>query len=277
MRKKVGPSLYFASDKVIFDSLTHRQVKTDLIRDLLFERGIITSSKTPKEDLAIYFSRIPADYFDFKSIGGKLGRVSRRERITFAEVTGELAPDQIIRAFQAVKGTLEAKGHTVQIESKNDRVVAVISYEHIDYTEVEFRQVQQRDAVIEFVRDGKTSPYFVRNTQNAFADAAVEEVFSALATTTGSKLNRKYISLEGIVDFKARTRFFESLMRGIDKHEFVTVTEAYCYKPRTISIEDESDDDDRKDLEEQPYVERVGLRGKGVNRSFVIDVNRPGI
>lgn len=42
MRKKVGPSLYFASDKVIFDSLTHRQVKTDLIRDLLFERGIIT-------------------------------------------------------------------------------------------------------------------------------------------------------------------------------------------------------------------------------------------
>ena len=80
----------------------------------------------------------------------------------------------------------------------------------------------------------------------------------------------KYISLEGIVDFKGRTRFFESLMRAMISAEFVTVTEAYCCKPRTISIEDESADDDRKDLESS-RMWRGGLCvGRG-GSSFVID------
>lgn len=270
MKKRVGASLYFASDKVIFDALNHRQVKTDLVRDLLYERGIVASAKTPKDDLAHYFSRIPADFFDHKSIGEKLGRISKRERITFAEIDDPITSDQIRGALSHIKAELEVRGNPVRIDFKDNRFSVNISYEHIDYTEVEFRQVQPRDAVIEFVSTGDGDKFFVRSTQNSFTDVVVEEIFAALGNLAGKKIEKSEISLEGHADHKLRTKFFETLMHGIDGHEFVTVTEAYCYKPRTSEIGNDSDDSETE-LEDQPYVERVGLKGKGVNRSFVID------
>lgn len=270
MKKKVGPSLYFAGDKVIFDSLNHKQVKTDLIRELLFDRGIIVSSKTPKEDLALYFSRLTADYFDHKSIGEKLGRISKRERITFAEIADPLTGEQIIDALNHLKSVVAPKGCPVNIQVKDGRYIAEISYEHVDYTEVEFRQVQPRDAIIEFSKDANGA-YVVRSTQNAFTDAAVDHVFKSLAASLGKAPQRTHISLEGQADPKKRIKFFDTLVHGIADHEFVTVTEAYCFKPKHKGSikDDDDDDDDKSDVEKHPYVERVNLKGGGVTRSFV--------
>lgn len=272
--KKVGPSLYFASDKVIFDALNHRQVKTDVLRDLLFERGVIVSKDTPKFDLAHYFSRLTADYFDQKNIGIKLGRIAKRERITFAEVQVDLEGPQILAALNAVKEALQENGNIVDVEVKPDgRLLARISYEHVDYTEVEFRQVQPRDAVIEFVPDGEKR-YFVRSTKNNFTDIAVAEVFGQIKGVTGHDASKTEVSLEGHADHLLRTKFFETLMHSMEGHDFVTVTEAYCYKPKVAAELKNTEDDEGaevKDLEKQPYVERVSLKGDGVTRSFVID------
>lgn len=273
-RKKVGPSLYFASDKVIFDALNHRAVKTDVLRDLLFERGVIVSPKTLKFDLAHYFSRLTTDYFDQRNIGLKLGRIARNERMTFSEVKEQLDADHVRNALLSVKASLEQQHCQVDLQqSENGRLQATVSYEYVDYTEVEFRQVQPRDLVVEFVPD-EHGGYVVRSTKNQFADSIVDEVFGELKKTYGKEIPRGAVSLEGTTDPALRTKFFESLMHGIPGHAFVTVTEAFCFKPKvaaSIKVEEEGEDEEEEDLEKQPYVERVSLKGSGVNKTFVID------
>lgn len=273
--KKFGPSLYFASDKVIFDALNHRQVKLDILRELLLERGIVVSTKTPKMELAHYFSRLASDFFDQKSIATKLGRVAKREKMTFAELSVPISSNDILAALNVVRVAFQEDDQRIEIEAKTDgRLIARIEYEHVDYTEVEFRQVQPRDAIIEFVPQELDNGYVVRSTKNSFTDGVVDEVFEAIHKQTGKEISRSSVSLQGLADHKLRTKFFEKLMKGIADHDFITVTEAFCYKPKNSEKNSDSDDGDDEvnvELESQPYVERVGLKGNGVNRSFVID------
>lgn len=273
MRRRFGPSLYFANDKVIFDALNHAQVTTATIRELLEERGTITSPRTPKYELAQYFSRLTADYFDHQNIAIKLGKVARRERITYAEIGEELTQQEVIDALQACKAELESQGNLVDISVSGSRILATLQYDHIDYTEVEFRQVQPRDGVIEFLRQS-SGKYVVRSTQNQEIDASVDVVIATINSTRDEKVKPQRISLQGFPDPKLRCKFFETLVQGIENHAFVTVTEAFCYKPKTSSaIADEADDDggSPKELEDQPNVVRVTLKGTGVTKSFVID------
>lgn len=270
MRHRFGPSLYFASDKVIFDSLNQHQVNIDLVRELLNERGIVVSADTPKEELAKYFSRLTADYFDHQSIAVKLGRVAKRERITASELTGEIKDSHILNALNGLKSQLEEAGDHVDISVQDGRITALISYEHVDYTRIDLRQVEPRDAIIEFTKE-PTGAYVVRSTQNVDIDPIVETVVSNLNEQVGGKLDRSRVNMESIATPALRTKFFESLIKGIEGYKFVTVTEAYCYKPKLSELEREDDvDEETEDLEQLPYVEKVSLRGEGVNRSFVI-------
>ena len=269
MKDRFGPSLYFATDKVIFDAINHAQVNTDLIRELLFERGIIASPKATKYELAQYFSRQTTDYFDHLNIGSKLGKVAKRERVTYAEISEPVDKQEILTALSSLKAALEAKGNRVTVSVDGERVQARIEYEHIDYTEVEFRQVQPRDAIVEFLKNAK-GQYVARSTQNSFTDMAVNQVFSAINSGRDTPVKQVRISLEGYADPAARTKFFDSLIHGIGQHTFVTVTEAYCYKPKVkVAIKD--DDEEGSELEDQPNVVRVTLKGTGVTKSFVID------
>ncbi|MDI4634038.1 hypothetical protein J7U46_13350 [Pelomonas sp. V22] len=266
MKKRFGPSLYFATDKVIFDAMNHSKVTVDQVRELLFERNIIVSSKTSKDELTQYFSRLTADYFDHKRIGDKLGKISKRERVTYTEITNGISKDEIINGLKAVKEKLEEQGSSVDIDVKGNNIIATIAYDHIDYTEVEFRQVQPRDAVIEFLPDG-SGGYIIRNTQNKFVDIAVDQTFAAINSEREEKIGSHRITLTGHTDPERRIKFFNSLINGIEDHQLITVTEAYCYKPQAGAI---SEDDEEKDLEEQSFVERISLKGKGVTKSFVI-------
>lgn len=269
MKKRFGPSLYFASDKVIFDALNHVQVKTEVIRELLLERGVLVSAKTEKYELAKYFSRLTTDFYDQRDIGGKLGRYAKKERVTYIEIEGKRTAPQVIEAINEAAAEL-AKDEIASLtySKSGDKIVAQLEYEDVDYTEVEFRQVQVRDAFIEL--SSTASGFVVRSTQNRFVENVMERIFLSLAAKQGPEWKPKRISLQGIADPKKRTQFFEFLTKNIEQHDLVTVTEAYCFKPKAgQKIDEESDDP--AELEDQPFVERVSLKGTGVDRSFVID------
>lgn len=268
MKTRFGPSIYFASDKVVFDALNQAKVTTELVRELFFDRGTIVSAKTPKYELAQYFSRLTADYFDHQEIAQKLGKVATRERVTSTDLEVSLQVPEIVEALSAVKAKLEAKENRVQLSVDGGRVTALIEYEYVDYTEVEFRQVQPRDAVIEFVPD-EAGNYVVRNTQNSFADDVVAEVVAALNAERDTAINPRKIILTGYPDPVKRTEFFTKLLASIDGYQAVTVTEAYCYKAKASAFGDDEDPD--RPLEESPHVERVTLKGSGVTKSFVYD------
>lgn len=273
MRKRFGPSLYFASDKVIFDAMNHSRVTTELIKELLFDRNIVVSSQTSKYELAQYFSRLVADYFDHKDISEKLGKIAQRERITYTEIKTKVTSTQIIDGLKFIKNHLEADGEAMAIDVQEGRILARIQYEYIDYTEVEFRQVQPKDATIEFkkLKDGK---YAVRSTQNKYIDTVLERIFGAIETEIKISVDKTKISLIGHPDPVTRSNFFTSLIGGLENHKVITVTEAYCYKPDVaasiIDEDDEEDDSKKPELEEQPYIEKVSLKGTGVTGSFLI-------
>jgi hypothetical protein len=270
MKRRFGPSLYFANDKVIFDSLNQYQVGADLVRELLSERGILVSADTPKDELAKYFSRLTADYYDHNAIAVKLGRVAKRERITSSELTGKFGNREILTALQITKEKLEEFGNKVTLAVEGGRISALIEYEHIDYTKSDLRQVEPRDAIIEFTQ-GNSGSYVLRSTQNKDIDPVVDEVVALLQKDAGNELTRSRVNMESIANPKIRTQFFEGLIKAIDGYTFITMTEAYCFKPKESSLGGEFDPDEGEELEKSPYVERVSLRGEGVNRSFVID------
>lgn len=270
MKVRFGPSLYFASDKVIFDSLVQHQVGMDLIRELFAERGILVSSHTPKDELAQYFSRLTADYYDHQNIASKLGRVARRDRVTASEIEGKVDDSHIREALENLREKLGHYGQTVEISVENGVTSALIHYEHIDYRRPELKQVEPRDALIEFSResDGKI---VLRSPQNNEIDPIVDSLITDLNQIAGGTLSQTRVNMESIADPTLRTRFFDTLIKGLDGYKFVTVTEAYCYKPRFTeeANDDAEEEDDNEELEKSPYVERVGLRGDGVNRSFL--------
>ncbi|MFM0565647.1 hypothetical protein [Paraburkholderia sediminicola] len=270
--KRFGPSLYFASDKVIFDSISQRAVNVDIVRELLEERGIFVSSKTSKDELAKYFSRLTADYFDHKIIAGKLGRIAKKERFTAFDIDNLIERDQIVDAVKEMKKELDVRGDALNFDTSDpSKIIVEIAYDHIDYTKAELRQVQPRDAVIEFIKDA-SGKYSVRNTHNNYTDSVVEKICKFIGEASGIPVSRTTVNLQSHPEATKRTAFFEELIKGVTGHDLVTVTEAFCYKPPKGKIQDDDeDDDDERELEDSPLVERVGLRGRAVTKSLVID------
>jgi hypothetical protein len=112
----------------------------------------------------------------------------------------------------------------------------------------------------------------VRSTQNNEIDIAVDQIFTALNAGREVGVKQQRISLEGVPDPVLRSKFFDTLIHGIAQHDFITVTEAYCYKPKGGAIAEEDENgEDAKSVEEIPNVIRVTLKGTGVTKSFVID------
>lgn len=269
--RRFGPSLYFASDKVIFDAINQRAVNIELLRELLQERGVFVSAKTSKEELAKYFSRLIVDYFDHKTIAGKLGRVAKKERFTAFDIDSEIDQEQIIDAVKEIKKGLDERGESLKIDvTESGGIVLEIEYEHIDYTKAELRQVQPRDAIVEFTK-GSSGRYSVRNTHNNYTDSVVNGICEALGAALGKPIERTTVNLQSHPEPSKRTAFFEALIKGIDGYELITVTEAFCFKPPKGKVFQEDEDDDDKELEDSPLVERVGLRGRAVTKSLLID------
>jgi hypothetical protein len=72
MKKRAyGPSLYYATDKNIFDALNQHKVDAATVAKLFHRRNIVVSKKTLREDLAQYFSRLTHDYCNFSITWGE--------------------------------------------------------------------------------------------------------------------------------------------------------------------------------------------------------------
>lgn len=169
MTKRIyGPSLYYASDKNIFDALNQHKVDIPTIMKLFERRNIVVSKKTPRDSLAAYFARQIHDYQDHKDIAARLGITTRRERITSMDVNGKVDKEHLTVAVQQLKEELEKTGEVVQIHNEGGKVSLTVQYSTMDYKVSEFAQRQERDGTIELIKTDEG--YTVRNTHNEFVD-----------------------------------------------------------------------------------------------------------
>ena len=74
---KKGASLYYASDKNIFDAINQSKVNNETLQTMFLRRNIVCSKHTEREGLAEFFSRLTHDYLDHQDLSNRLGVVSR--------------------------------------------------------------------------------------------------------------------------------------------------------------------------------------------------------
>lgn len=267
MKKRLhGPSLYYATDKNVFDALNQHKVDIPTVMKLFQRRNIIVGKKTPREDLAMYFARLTHDYNDHQDISARLGVAARQERITSMDVTGIDEIDQLKIGIDQLKQELEASGEVVQISRDGDNFIVAVQYSTVDYKRSEFTQVQVRDGTIEFVKsdDG----FIVRNTQNEYMNDVRETLLSKIEKLAPAPLTKVEVSLFDVPSPKLRSKFFHELASNLPGFKRRDVSGVFVYKAKP-----DSDDNSTDSEPEEPdtHVEKVFLRGNGVTRSEILN------
>lgn len=268
MKKKLhGPSLYYASDKNIYDALSQNKVDLQTISKLFHRRNTLVSNKSKREKLAERFSMLNHDYYDYRDIVDKLGVASRRERTSTTYVKGlsKDASDDISSAAHKLKEELEAGGDVVHINrsKEENKITLSIQYSTIDHSKSELSQVQVHDGVIELRSsdDGIT----INNTHNEYINSATEVLLGNIQKEADEVLEEEKVNLFGVTDPKLRSRFFYDLTSTLNGYTRLDVTDVYVFK---APIDRENEDDD---IDEDAFVERVFLQGKEVSRSSILN------
>lgn len=267
MKKRMhGPSLYYATDKNVFDALNQHKVDIPTVMKLFQRRNIIVGKKTQREDLAMYFARLPHDYYDHQDISARLGVAARQERITSMDVKGVDEIEQLKIGVDQLKQELEASGEVVQISRDGDSLTVSVQYSTVDYKRSEFSQVQVRDGTVEFIKadDG----FIVRNTQNEYMNDLRETLLGKIEKAASTPLTKIEVSLFDVPFPKLRSKFFHELASNLPGFKRRDVSDVYVYKAKPDS--DDGSDDGETD-EPDTHIERVLLRGKGVTRSELLN------
>ncbi|MHC9034251.1 hypothetical protein ACYTTR_00840 [Cobetia marina] len=266
IKKLFGPSIYYASDKNIFEALTQHKVDSKTVYKLFESRNIIVSRNSDRDDLAAYFARLNHDYFDHKDISEKLGVAPRRERVTSMDIVGEIPFETVQKAIDSFKRDMREVGDVVQNSRDGENIRVNIQYSHINYKLSEFSQVKVRDGEIEFVKT--ENGYLIRNTQNEFINNARDTILSSIESTQDTEIEKVAVSLFEITSHKLRNKFFYNLITKTPDYPKVDVTDVYVYKAKPEDNEEtESVARDTTDA----HIERVLLRGNDVTRSELLN------
>lgn len=261
-------SLYYVSDKNIFDALSQSKVDNETVRKMFERRNIICSKKTEREELAKYFSLLTHDYFDHQDIAARLGVTSRRERVTSLDIKSPLEVEQIDSAINGLVDSLKKEGDVVHLRKDNGSLVINIKYTECDYRRSEFNQIQQRDGLIELLKVG--NEYVVRSTQSGHINAARDDLILRLQQPEKEKIVTSSVSLFEFPDPIARSKFFYDLIDSLEGYTRKDVMEVYLYKVGSgvPVFEDEADSEDEDQVDGN--VQKVLMKGSAVARSILL-------
>lgn len=262
---KHGPSLYYASDKNIFDALNQSKVDQDTIQTMFRRRNIVCSKLTPREELSSFFSRLTHDSVDHKDLSTRLGVVARRERVTALDLKGSIEGESITRAVDVLKETLVAEGDSVQVTVHGNSTIVAVRYSIIDYKRSEFSQLQHREGYVEIIQDDEG--LVVRSTKSEHMDGVRDEIVRAIKGDAKTPLERSEVSLFLHKSHTVRSQFFYALMTELPGYVRRDVTDVFVYKARPEAVDDSDDGTDNQD---DSHVERVLLRGVGLSQSNLL-------
>ncbi|GAA6141943.1 hypothetical protein [Hydrogenophaga sp. 5NK40-0174] len=260
-----GSSIYYATDKNIYDALNQSKVDAETIQTMFRRRNIVCSKLTKREELARFFSRLPHDYLDHQDLSNRLGINPRRERVTAVDLLGKLVPmDATQRAIDTVKSKLESEGDTVRVNQDGCKFYVSVSYSIVDYKRSEFSQLQHRTGVVELIPE--SDRYVIRSPKSDYLEIVRDKLVQEILVEVGGGLIRKEISLYEYPLASVRSKFFYDLMSDLPGFYRRDVTDVYVYKP----LPDE-DEDGTTQEEIDPHVERVMLKGVGVSQSDLLN------
>lgn len=264
---KKGPSLYYASDKNVFDALNQSKVNAETIQAMFRRRNIVCSRQTKREDLSRFFSRLTHDLLDHQDLSDRLGIVPRRERVSAVDLVGAavVPGDALQRAVDTIKVKLAKVGDTVQVSVDGSSISLSIKYSVIDYKKSEFSQLQHRKGIIEVLPEN--GRLVVRSTKSDYLDDVRDELIAQIRGEAGQELLRREVSLQHHPLPRTRSQFFYDLMTELPGYIRRDVTDVFVFKPRPDA---EDGEDGEPSGGAEPHIDRILLRGVGVSQSELL-------
>lgn len=249
--KKMG-TLYYASDKAVFDALLQKKFKNIDLKELFLDRGIFLSEHTDRKDVALYFSQMNHDFYDHQRISDILGSGSRKDPTSIVVAKGVKSREKLEEAISNAAEEEKRNGDDARFYSTNRGFDVELNYTDIDYTKSEFKQVEKKTSVISFEFDGEN--VLIRGVQNEHVDSARERILQELEKNLDMKVEKEKFDLSDISRPETRTQFFDYLISGLKGFDVFDVSEVFVVD----SEEDEGED---------PKIKKVSLSGKRVSSS----------
>jgi hypothetical protein len=247
-------SLYSASDKAFYDALCQHKMGKPALQDLLWKRGIVTSNKTEKEDIARYFSRLEHDYFDHKLISEKVSTGSNREKQTTHFLNAVIGLEDLESIAKELVNDRKEIDNSISFVVTKQSVHIEVSYSYYDHNRPEFKQVVTKNGVlsIEISEEGIN----IRSPDNEYISDITQSVLLRIEEKSGSDFEVDTISLYGINDVEKRIEFFDKLISNMDNMQLHDVSDVAIYNPDTGA-------QDQLGV----HVKRASLNGEGVLKS----------
>lgn len=261
-------TIYSASDKSLFDALNQKNVTNSDLRELFLSRGILVSRDTPRRQIALHFSRLTHDFYDYQHLARLFGGGARRDRLTSVRIGGKADLATFEVAALELKEQLEASGGaSVRVVGlAGNKIDVELKYQAVHFNKSEFRQVVSRSSIITIEKDG--TGLIVHRPANDETQDWVEEIVQKVEDKIGEKLSLREINLPPSIDVAVKNSFFSQLIRKINGFNFIDVSDVYVTKPKPKQEEiGEEDDEDAEGGDPGIHISKASLRGEGVLQS----------
>lgn len=247
-------SLYFASDKAIYDALTQRSLTSAELRKVFLSRGIVISNESDKKFLANRFSALFHDYYDYRNLSLLVGGRDSREKTTNVVVTTAVTKDQLTDALTSVKEWLVDDQHEqAEVAVHGDQLKLTVKYQKLDLSQAEFRQVVEKTAEVILEKQG--SGWKITGPMNDKFKDITDQLYSQIEIVTDQDVATRTISLEAVPDAGIRTNFLRSLIRNLKDMEVVDVVDVSTFNPKDQEDDDLDLSDDALVIEDSIEVE----------------------
>ena len=272
--------LYSIGDKGIYDAILQGIITKDHLEDIFLSRGIIISHKTERKVLARYFSRFPHSYEDFLRLSNILGTTSQREKLTYFHIKTSVDINEFDESIELLKEHLEEHGDATCSYKKTseDNYNITINYKVHNFNKSEFRQITNKDALIEVVRT-EDNLFLIRHPNNKDVKGYVNYFVQEVSKKSVDIFEIRKINLQRYLDSRTKTAFLERLiisMNGLELHDVIDV---YVYHPKNSlaaddledDLEDEEDKFDKVETTSGTHISKASLKGVGILESDEIN------
>ncbi|HDR1800314.1 hypothetical protein [Pasteurella multocida] len=278
MNQRLG----YVGDRAIFEALMQSKITADLTRDLFLNKGIISSSRETKEDLARYYSSLPISYNNHKQIEDKMAVRKRREKMSYIELIPQnevqISPELLRESIEEVKNNYESKGFKISYNEINGNHCIEIERNKIDYALSELMQNRLETSSIMFEKESNS--YIARSTQLDTSTTIRDEIIETLiikhqqdenGSTKKCEISPFEISLSHISDSQKRTCFLISLMRDKLKEvanlKLLDVLQAGVHKCYNETTEEDSETLSATLEQNASRLRSVLFKGSGIHLS----------
>lgn len=256
-------TIFSASDKSINDALNQKTVTNSDLRELFLSRGILISKDSSRKSLALHFSRLSHDYFDYECLARIFGSQVHHEKISSTRITTDVPISTFESSAHELKANLEKSGAVVKVyATKGNRLDIEVKYQKLQFNKSEFRQVVNRIAMISVQRE--EGDLVFHGPHNEDVREWIDQLGKTASEKSGENLEFSDIELPPNFSAKQKSTFFTSLIKSLDGYHLVDVSDVYVSHPRA---EEDDDDEDSEKISTGIHISRASLKGQGVLHS----------